>query len=492
MKLSHLKNIAIYQVSFATTGLVSLFLIPIITRILTPEEYGVVAIVVALPALIASFLSGGVTFAIPRYYFEYREDRSKLSELFFSNWLFLWGGFLIAFPFIFFFKEDLAAMAMGAKNYSLAFVLAFVHAFIYGLVTLYLNLYQSMEKAWRYGCFSILYSLLSNGLGLVLIWVFNLSFMGIIYSQLFAATILFLIITIDFFRNYEIKFNFYRVIETLKYGLPILPKNISGLITRYFDKYLIMGMLALSYVGVYNIGQLVASKLFFMMGAIYYAFNPMFMKEIFSRGEAGAVFIGRNFTYFVYLSLGPILLVILFSKEIFYLLLPPTYWSALNVFIIISFGVSVQAFGKFVSVPLGYKKKAYFAFPITLAGLAVNILLNIILIPRYEILGAAISYTGTVITINIIQVLISQHFYKVKYEWYYLSLFYFNLLIAILLIFSFQWVRCSLIPQFSIKILLLLSFLLLGLHAKILTKERILTIWQAIQSKFNSKKEISS
>ena len=492
MNLNNVKNIFIYQLAFITSNIISLIFIPIFTRILSPQEYGIIALIVALPLLINSFLSGGVSYAIPRYYFKYRNDTDKVSELFFSNGLFLLAGFLVGLPIIFFFRKNLAMISMGSENYGWAFFCAFINSFVFSVVTLYLNLYQNMEKAWKYCKYNISYFTISNVLGLVFIWKFSLSYIGIIYAQLFTSVALFFLMTADFIYCYPFKFNMQKIIETLKYGIPILPKNISGMINKYFDKYLIMGMLSLSGVGIYNIGQNLGNKLFIMMGAIYFAFYPFFMKEIFDKGEDAATSLGRNFTYFAYLSLGSILLIILFSKEIFSFLVPPAYWSSINVFLIVSLGVSTQTFGKFIGVQMSYAKKAYYFFPISLMGLAVNILLNIFLIPRWGILGAAVAFTITIIITNITLINLAQHFYKVLYEWKNLGWFYFLLLLTMfqsLFYFNFAY---PFIVSLGIRILLVLSFLLAGVHAKIITRDRIRFFYaigiKKINERFASKK----
>ena len=62
---------------------------PIFTRILTPDDYGVLALCMVY-ALFASALANlGLTVAYNRDYFKYRQDRARSSQLLYSTLLFM-------------------------------------------------------------------------------------------------------------------------------------------------------------------------------------------------------------------------------------------------------------------------------------------------------------------------------------------------------------------------------------------------------------------
>ena len=63
--------------------------IPIFTRILTPKDYGLLAMAMIYASFINGFVNLGITLAFERNYFKYIKDKQKISELFFSSIVFV-------------------------------------------------------------------------------------------------------------------------------------------------------------------------------------------------------------------------------------------------------------------------------------------------------------------------------------------------------------------------------------------------------------------
>ena len=101
----NIRNIFIYAIpKFASYGL-NLITLPILTRLLTPEDFGVIILAGAFPSVAVSVFTFGVTFGAERYYFEYRKDSEKLSALIFSSQLFLYLSLIVSSVPVFILKE---------------------------------------------------------------------------------------------------------------------------------------------------------------------------------------------------------------------------------------------------------------------------------------------------------------------------------------------------------------------------------------------------
>jgi len=209
------------------------------------------------------------------------------------------------------------------------------------------------------------------------------------------------------------------------------------------------------------------------------------MKDMFDRGKEGAISVGRNFTVFVYLSLSAVLGMILFGEEAIYILAPPSYYNAINVMLILLCGIAAQAFGKIVGLPLSYAKKAYLSVPISFAGVAVNVLLNLILIPRWGAVGAGLATVATIFITNSICFMVSQRCYHIIYERKILSLLYLNVFFSAIVLIFFRKVGAPLFIKYSFKTILLGLFIVLGMQARIVTSRNMKIVLNIFMSRKN-------
>ena len=120
----HIRNIFIYILPrFANYG-INLITLPILTRLLTPEDFGRVVLAWAFPTIAVSVLTLGLVPAVQRYYFEYRKEEERLNALIFSLQVYLYTCMLIAGLGVFLFKDFISLLVIKSDKYGLAVFLA--------------------------------------------------------------------------------------------------------------------------------------------------------------------------------------------------------------------------------------------------------------------------------------------------------------------------------------------------------------------------------
>jgi len=417
LKEQHIRNIFIYVAPRFLGYAISLVTLPILTRLLTPQDFGIAALVTVCPLLAVSILTMGLVSAAQRYYFEYRKDDRKLKAFLFSVQLFLYASLFISIFGAFFLKDIISQLVIKSDKYGWAIFIAFITAFLAQIFNLYLYLYQNMEKAKVHSVFVLSRMLITAIVTLLLVWYFKLSYMGILYGSLFGTVSICLIMAFHFNRKLNPVFNSRILFENIKYGLQLLPRTFTGYIMRFFDKFMINSMLSLSAVGVYNIGQSLGNTMFLLMNTTWSSFQPVCYREAFDGGEKGGIAVGKIFTIFVYFVLTPVFLLILFAEELIWLIAPPSYYGAIDIIMIILGGIATQTFGMYVGVQYAYSKKPYLIFPATTIGMIINVIANIVLIPRFGIIGAGVAIVIAYLIQNGILVFVGQRLYRIQYEW---------------------------------------------------------------------------
>lgn len=468
-----IKNILTYLLPSLLSFAIPVISFPIMTRFLTPKDFGIVALALAFPGLVTSLITCNVQIGAQRYYFEYRKDSLKVSGLINSTVAFLLCVFAVSSIVIFITKDFISGVVMGSSEYGLALFFSYATACLNILVNFYLTMYRDMERAKKFSKFTIMGMIINVVLTLTLIVVFRLGYMGMIYGAFAALLWNFCILFWQFQQEYPFCFDKKIFIDNLKYGLPLLATYFSGPVYQFLDKYMLSAIISLSSTGIYSIAQNVSNKLFIFMSAIQSTFHPLFMKDIFDRGKAGAVSIGRNFTIFTYISLSVVLGMILFGEEIIYILAPESYHNAINVMLILLCGISMQTFGKIVGIPLAYVKKVYLGVPIAFAGTGINVLLNLLLIPHWRAAGAGLATTMTIFISNSIYLMVSQRYYKIIYEKKILALFYLNVFLSAVVIIILREIGGMFFVKYCFKVASLGLFVVLGIQANIVTKRNI-------------------
>lgn len=476
----HIRNIFIYILPrFVGYGL-NLISLPILTRILTPKDFGVVTLSLALPTIAVGVVTGGLTMAVPRYFFEYRKDSNKLNSLYFSAQAYLLIMFVVSTLIVYFTQDYMSSLVTGKTDYGVAIFIAYMATYLGQMNLIYLRIYQNMEKAALHSSFILLQVFTSVITSLILVWYFRMSYMGMIYGSFCGAVIASAALSIHFNRSVKINFSKKVLLENLKYGFQIVPKSFTGFINRFFDKYMLNAMLSMSAVGVYNIGQTVANAFDILMSNVIMSFQPVTYREIFDKGEEASLTIARMFTVFCYITLLPIILAILFAQEIIFILTPPSYYGAVDIIIILAAGISTQVFGKYVGIQYAYTKKPFWIFPVTVLGTISNVVLNILLIPVLGLIGAGLATMASLTITNLVLTFIGQKLYKIPYEWKIIVSLYALIVVATLTILYFRAMNFSNINLYPLKLIFLIAFLFIGIKAKIVTRESITKVSGAL------------
>ncbi len=75
------RNSFIYMFPIGLQTLLSFITIPIFTQVLTPKDFGVLALALVYAMFITGLSNFGITLAFDRNYFQYQMDSEKLGQI---------------------------------------------------------------------------------------------------------------------------------------------------------------------------------------------------------------------------------------------------------------------------------------------------------------------------------------------------------------------------------------------------------------------------
>jgi O-antigen/teichoic acid export membrane protein len=175
----------------------------------------------------------------------------------------------------------------------------------------------------------------------------------------------------------------------VKYSLPMIPDYISWWFVNCSDRYMLTAMVGTSATGVYSVAYKIPTILVSVNSIFCSAWK---ISSVDNFGSEESI----NFYNRVYKAYSSSLIIIsgiliIFVKPLASILFSNEFFSAWKItpLLIISYIVCSQAI--FVGSIFTASKKTKKLFYAPLVGAVVNILLNMILIPKYEGIGAAIA-----------------------------------------------------------------------------------------------------
>lgn len=455
---------------FAGVGM-QLLTFPVLTRLLKPEDFGIAALAAVFPTLAIGVFSCGIGIAVQRFFFDYRKDPDALGRYIFTAQAFLHAALFASAVPVYLFRHALSRWLIGDAGHGDVVFVYYASTIFLTTMGVYLTILQNFENARMHSFVTLLQAGLSGALNVALCAAFR-DYRGLMYAALISSFAVSAFCTIYFLPHFRWSFSAGMLKESLAYGAQGLPKSITSFFDRFVDKYLLNRAFALQAVGVYNIGLSLGHGMVSFMNAIWSSFQPVCYREAFDRGAEASGTVGRLFSHFLFATAFPLLLFLLFSPELIRLLAPPEYGAAVDVLAVVLCAMATQIFGMFVGLQYAYAKRPLYIFFSTTVGTAVNVGLNLLLIPRWGLLGAASALFLSYATTNGLLTAVGQTLYRIRYEWAFIACVY---ALVVASAAAGIWLRAQEAPyagQLLFKLGALALLLLAGARWKVATAEK--------------------
>jgi len=281
MSLPHLRQLGsetiIYGLSGVLLRFLTVFLIPIYTRIFAPEDYGVMSLIGATVAVISIFAVLALDNSAGRWYWdtEVLDDRKVTVASW--TWCQLTVSSLLALM-MFSMADWLGHLIIGRDDAGLYFRLAAL-ALPLGVLGGVINSWLRMQRRpWATMVYALSITLLNILLTILLVIGLRWGLKGVYVAQLITAgvaTVVAAWIMQDWLSPRF--FNWKRLREMLRFGLPLIPAALAFWALNLSDRYFIEFYESTSEVGLYAVGGSIAALVAIATGAFQLAWGPFAM-----------------------------------------------------------------------------------------------------------------------------------------------------------------------------------------------------------------------
>jgi O-antigen/teichoic acid export membrane protein len=378
---------------------------------------GVVIALLAYSNLVQPFISFGLQHAIIKYYSSFNNKKERDSLLIFSIWSPLLILSLIFF-YLYFFSSSLVS------NISSKEPLLSTYAFVIILIaisTSYFEIFYSWLRVQLVSVFgNFLKEFYPRLLSFLLLTLYALDYINFeifIYSLIigYYLRLIFIIIYSLIVYSPEITFKLpTSYLKIIFYSFLIFLSGAASSVILDIDKSMIASLITSDDVAFYSVALFIAAVIEAPGRAMFQIVSPLVSEAINSNDKKYLIRLLKKSSNNLFLVSGVLFLLINLNTGDFYKFVnQPLYASAISV-------VSVVSIGKLFSMSIGClnniitNSKYYhyiFWFSVISASTAVG--LNLILIPKYGVIGAAYATLLVIIFINTMKLILIAYGLKI-------------------------------------------------------------------------------
>ena len=453
-----------YLTAQTITGLVPLILLPFYTYKFSAQQYGAYALALLITSVFSGIGNLGLATIFERNVHEYKLKSERIVYLFnivslVSLVLFLlwWLSYLTMEYLLAFIRIELS------KSFVL---IAMAAMFTKSIQDYFLLFFKQNKETKQFIQLKFVESFGSNAFIIILILVFNQNIEALFYGVLFSSVLNILWALFSLINALD-ETPYWRMDlrRSLKLSIPLTPRIFFGVINTKFDKYLLGLLGTMGGVGVYEIAQRIANVTFLFQTSLENVFGPSTYEKLFNSKATNREELANYLTPFFYVTTGFALLLCLLSQELFLLFFPVEYHHGIDVTILLSTLYALYFFGKIPQ--LLYAKKTYMITVITLINIVLNVGLNLYLIPKYGLFGAAIATLLAGGSTGILSFYFSQKYAPIQWNYNLLLALLTYFFIAIFLLIYLREIGVEYVYFIPLKLLLSIGYLFLGKLFKI-------------------------
>jgi O-antigen/teichoic acid export membrane protein len=416
-----IKQFSHFFTGFGLGQLLSFVTFPILTRALTKEQYGVMSLVTTTMLLAIAVAKAGLSDGIIRFHKEYSELPEK--RTIFSSTV-LMRGLLFSLASVVLYLATIPVLNRCLKidgKYIVCFAVMAFYLFLRPLNYIVMNFLRVNGKTLFLNAVNVIFGVVSVGMSLL----FLLYLVGELYGYFIGIVIVECLATIIFFswffKNYKVtpsRVSGGLAMQLIKFGLPLLFSECAFLALTYVDRYLILAYYDEAVLGLYSAGYNVAMYIAnILMFSISYAIVPIYVDIYGGEGrEKTEAFLQKCLNYLLIILIPICFGYLAIARDVFITLASEKYASAAAFSPIILLGTIIFALNSIFNAGLYLAKRTMTMLNIMLIGVGLKVLMNILLLPAYGAMGAAISTLIPCAMVTLLNALLSYKYIRLKVD----------------------------------------------------------------------------
>lgn len=420
MSSGFVKDMIKYLPSQVVPGLVALVSIPVVTHLFPPVEYGYYSLAAATVMILTTFF-GWLPTSVIRYYPAYeRENRLAVFR-------------------VTILKMALAAAVVVTLVYYVCVMLVrrWISPGLWQLLmiggmlfvtTCAFNLLQYVLRSKRlpgwFSVFAVWQSVVGFGLGIALILALGLGVEGLLLGTILSGALALPLLWRQALGRgvrtwFAGRMDRQTARATLAYGMPLVVSNLGAWILSLSDRYIIELFRDSSEVGVYSLSYNLADKSVMLLATLFVmASGPMGMTIWETRGEQESKrFVAEVTRLYLLMSVPLVVGLSVLSRLVVGVMAGDEYAGGYRIMPFVLAGVLLVGMEQRYHAGLLYNKRTQWITVSTIAAGLLNVVLNLLFVPRYGYFAAAITTLASYVAMLLLTIWFSSRVFVWRFPW---------------------------------------------------------------------------
>jgi len=387
-----LKDTIIYGLGNVAVKIVGLILIPLYTNpeFFSTDQFGVLGILEISGLVLTALLASGLPQSLTRWFWD-KEHKDNQKGIFFmslSTQLIVSVLFCVVLIPL---SDKISVMIFSKPEWSKAITFVILASGIQSVNNVINTLMRLQSKSMLYTLTNLLKLISVLSLTLYFILSKKMGLEGIYLAQVIGNAFIVLLLLGYTIKNTKVFFDKTIFKSMNVYGFPLLLANISAALLTVIDRFSLNSLTVLKSVALYTLAFKITSVLkLVLVDSMKLALGPMMIKRIDTADNKR--FYSKVLLYSSYILMFAIVGVSLFSYEIVKVIATSrAYWDAVAIIPVLSLSVFFVNMKEVTVYGLHIAKKTRIIGIIVVFSTIMSLVLNILLIPIWDIAGAAMA-----------------------------------------------------------------------------------------------------
>lgn len=391
-KISSIKNTFWFTFLGLLRPAIHIFLLPLYLLKISPEEYGILSLVLIFASLVASISGLKLDIAANTFYYDFYKDRKSLYN-------YLGQVFTINFVFALFIFTVL--FLSGSFIFEELFVSKEIRFFPFGVLSVAVSLFSSANaiyfsylknelKIKEFVSLNIFIILSTVLIQANLILRYNLGIIGILWGSLIPLIVafFFLVLKNRWLVNFQLDFKLLQ--PSFVFGLGFLPISFLLILEKQIDRLFIERFLDLEKVGIYSLLLSIIGIFLIFLGAYQTAIRPYIYKSLKNPDEKTQDFINTQFVQYTSVGVLALAFVFVIGNHLQLITDNPKYLNLIDYLPAAILATIPLVLLRFQVLIILFFKKTFQLSMATVFKTIIMIMMMYYLIPNYGIYGAVI------------------------------------------------------------------------------------------------------
>ncbi len=416
--LSRMKELfrhsAVYGLGSIVARILGVLLLPLYTRYLSPGDYGLIETLVALAAVLSALVAQAMKSAFFRFYFDSAEPSRRLLVVRTAFWYVMAASTATLVVGVVF-SRQISWVLFHTQHHADLVIASFIGlwaAMNYDQMT---SLFRVEQRSTAYVAATLANVAITIAATVLLVVAFDQGPLGVLVGNFTGTLAVYGALLLYSRHALGLQFDrpLYRAMN--RFGLPLVPSAVALWLTNFADRFFLIKLTNPHEVGLYSIGVRVASAIVLLLTAFRLAW-PAFAYSIDDDREARRTY-SFVLTYVVFVCCWLSLGLGLLAPWILRLITTRPFYAASSVVAPLAFGVAAFAGYVVVQIGTGRARRTRTNWVVTGVAAALNIVLNIVLIPPYGRMGAAIATLISYAVLFALMAWRANAVFPVHYQW---------------------------------------------------------------------------